>query len=99
MYYCGGTIAGPFYEYKDYINFIELKEHYAKIPSTILPTLKRLMHAISKTIIFNCIVVCLIFVSTLESFLAYDYVTTDEFSELNFFYKVGTHFFSGYNCY
>jgi hypothetical protein len=45
MFYCGGTIAGPFYEYKDYINFIERKNHYAVIPSTITPTLKRLSHA------------------------------------------------------
>lgn len=47
MYYCGGTIAGPFYEYTDYINFIETKEHYKHIPNTVLPTLKRLLHALS----------------------------------------------------
>jgi hypothetical protein len=28
MYYCGGTIAGPFFEYKDYTNFINRTNHY-----------------------------------------------------------------------
>lgn len=46
MYYCGGTIAGPFFEYKDYINFIRCEGNYKMIPSTIIPTLKRVSHAI-----------------------------------------------------
>ena len=45
MYFCGATIAGPFFEYKDYINLIEKKEEYQKIPSTVLPALKRLFTA------------------------------------------------------
>jgi len=48
MYYCGGTIAGPFFEYKDYINFIERTGHYQAIPSTIKATLNRLSHAVCK---------------------------------------------------
>ena len=28
MYFCGATIAGPFYEFKDYKNLIEKREHY-----------------------------------------------------------------------
>ena len=47
MYFCGGTIAGPFFEYMDYKNFIEKKEHYKVIPSTVLPTFKRLSNAAS----------------------------------------------------
>jgi len=46
LYYCGGTIAGPFYEYKDYIDFMNREGHYSKIPSTIVATLERLAVAI-----------------------------------------------------
>jgi hypothetical protein len=48
MYHCGGTISGPFFEYKDFINFIHRTGHYKNIPSTLLPTIKRLSHAICK---------------------------------------------------
>jgi lysophospholipid acyltransferase len=48
IYYCGGTIAGPFFEYKDYVNFIERKGHYSAIPNTIFETLKRVSHALCK---------------------------------------------------
>ena len=48
MYYCGCTIAGPFFEYKDYINFIHRTGHYSSIPSTILATLNRVSHAVCK---------------------------------------------------
>ena len=54
MFFCGGTIAGPFYEYKDYINFIQKKDDYSYIPNTILPTLKRIFHAIcNKKVLIN----------------------------------------------
>ena len=48
LYYCGGTIAGPIFEYKDYINFIQRTGHYKDIPSTIVPTLIRFSHACGK---------------------------------------------------
>jgi lysophospholipid acyltransferase len=48
MYYCGCTIAGPFFEYKDFINFINRKSHYANIPKTYIPTLIRFSQAICK---------------------------------------------------
>ena len=47
MYYCGGTISGPFFEYVDFIQFIEKKGHYKSIPSTIIPTIKRVAVAFS----------------------------------------------------
>lgn len=46
LYYCGGTIAGPFYEYKDFNEMINRTGHYIKIPNTINATLIRLSHAI-----------------------------------------------------
>jgi len=52
MYYCGGTIAGPFFEYKDYLYFINRTGCYSAIPSTFVPTLIRFSHAICKLYIF-----------------------------------------------
>jgi len=46
MYYCGGTIAGPFFEYKDFNNFINRTHSYENIPSTIVPTLIRFTTAL-----------------------------------------------------
>ena len=48
MYYCGGTITGPFFEYNDFINFIYRKGHYSNIPSTYIPAIKRIFHAVCK---------------------------------------------------
>ena len=47
-FYLGSTIAGPFYEYKDYIDFIEKKNSYKVIPNTVQATLKKLALAICK---------------------------------------------------
>lgn len=46
MYYCGTTIAGPFFEYKDYKQFIHRTGHYQAIPNTVKATLVRLSHAV-----------------------------------------------------
>jgi D-alanyl-lipoteichoic acid acyltransferase DltB (MBOAT superfamily) len=48
IYYCGGTIAGPIYEYKDYSNFINKTGCYSYIPNTVVPTLIRFSHAVCK---------------------------------------------------
>jgi hypothetical protein len=48
IYYCGGTITGPFFEYKDFINFIERTGHYSNIPNTVFETIKRVCHAMCK---------------------------------------------------
>jgi lysophospholipid acyltransferase len=36
-----GCIAGPFFEYSDYIRFIEETDEFANIPFTLLESLKR----------------------------------------------------------
>ena len=36
VYFCCGCIAGPFFEYSDYIRYIEEKEEYEKIPPSFL---------------------------------------------------------------
>lgn len=60
MYYCGGTLSGPFYEYQDFIQFIEKRGHYKSIPGTFIPTLTRLATSFSKSIstFILCVSVC-----------------------------------------
>jgi hypothetical protein len=48
VYFTGGCMCGPFFEFSDYINFIEKKDHYANVPSTILPSLMYLLKSTSK---------------------------------------------------
>jgi lysophospholipid acyltransferase len=88
MYYCGGTIAGPPFEYKDYINFIQRKGHYANIPNTIVPTLIRLSHAICKS---NRLIKGLVFIVMCALFgdvFAPEYLITEEYASKSFLYKV-----------
>lgn len=76
-YYCGGTIAGPFYEYRDFMNFIELKKEYANVPSTISATLKKFITAI-------------FFIGVnifLEDHFKTDFLQTKEFAESSMIYK------------
>jgi lysophospholipid acyltransferase len=46
VYFYPTAICGPFIEFRDFQNFINCKEEYSKIPSTVLPSLKRMLHAI-----------------------------------------------------
>ena len=41
-YSCGicGSVVGPFYEYKDYIELINLEGRYKNRPSTVWPTIR-----------------------------------------------------------
>ena len=43
IYFVSSSIFGHFIEFRDFMNFIHLKEQYKKIPSTFLPALNRLM--------------------------------------------------------
>mmetsp|Transcript_5677 Transcript_5677/g.7255 ORF Transcript_5677/g.7255 Transcript_5677/m.7255 type:complete len:88 (-) Transcript_5677:74-337(-) len=42
MYFCGGPLMGPFFEYKDYTDFIYLQGRYSNMPAnvTLIPALK-----------------------------------------------------------
>lgn len=78
MYYSGGTIAGPFYEYRDYINFVEKKDSYKSIPSTVVASILRFGIALGRE--FNSSNhYCLVFVALnvlLEDTFHSDYVYT-----------------------
>jgi hypothetical protein len=51
MYFCGASISGPFYEYKDFQKYMKSEGHYANIPQTWWPTLNR----VKDLVIFICI--------------------------------------------
>lgn len=87
MYYCGGTIAGPFFEYKDYTNFINRTNHYQAIPSTIIPTIIRFATAIGKKNNFTFIIAFIVVNSLLGDTFYPDYLLTEEYAEKNFVYK------------
>lgn len=42
MYFCGGAISGPWYEFKDFQSYMRSQGNYKQIPSTVVPTLKRI---------------------------------------------------------
>ena len=44
-FFCGGASIGVFFEYSDYIKFIENEGHYKHIPNPIFKSLKYLMLA------------------------------------------------------
>jgi len=46
MYFCGACISGPWYEFKDFQNYMSGKENYKIIPNTLQPTLVRIFHVI-----------------------------------------------------
>jgi lysophospholipid acyltransferase len=43
IYFVSSSIIGTFIEFRDFMNFIHLKEQYKKIPSTILAALNRIL--------------------------------------------------------
>ena len=83
MYYCGSTLCGPNFEFKDFVNFMELKENYSKIPTTISATAIRMSHG------FACLVLHLI----LSEFVDIDYIITEDFAAQAFWYKLAYSYF------
>lgn len=70
IYICCGTIAGPFFEFKNYKLFINKQGNYANIPSTYKQTLIRFSHAIF-FILMN---------SVFGDYFPIDYMLTPEFA-------------------
>lgn len=44
MFFCGGCIIGPYYEYKDFDDFINRRDYYGRMKkgSTLVPALIRM---------------------------------------------------------
>jgi len=48
VFFCGACICGPFFEYSDYINYIEKKGIYANMPSSFIASIIRFVQGHSK---------------------------------------------------
>jgi lysophospholipid acyltransferase len=44
LYFCGGAISGPWFEFRDFQDYLRGRKQYAKIPSTVRPALTRILH-------------------------------------------------------
>lgn len=78
VYFSSACICGPFFEFADYKNYIEMNGHYAQIPSTVLPALKR----------YGQSFICLVLNLVIGNYFWADYCGTEEFTHHSFFYKV-----------
>jgi hypothetical protein len=92
VFYCGGTISGPFYEYKDFDNFINKKDIYVTIPNTMIPTIKRFLTAFSNYINNLIYLVFVALNAAIDDYFVPGYIITEEFGNKNFIYKVITIF-------
>jgi len=75
--YPGGNFLGPFFEFRDYKDFIEKQGFYANIPSTLPETGRKLFAGII------CLTLCIILPSRFDI----NKLATDEFHDLPFWHK------------
>lgn len=47
MYFCGASISGPWYEYKDFQLYMKSQENYKSIPNTVSATFTRFIHCVT----------------------------------------------------
>ena len=88
-FFCCACMCGPFFEYRDYINFIEQNEHYYEIPNSLLPSLKRLFQGLCNTIYYHLyFIVCLAINVTVANYFWLDFCGTEDYSQMGFLYKV-----------
>ena len=85
-FYCQQYALGTFFEYRDFINWIEEKNEYKKVPSPILESLKYLCYGITVIVIF----------SLGAGNFPIMYCYSDEFMEHSFLYKFAYANTSGY---
>jgi len=79
IYFCGASISGPWYEYRDFNDLINLQGDYSKgIPSTWRAALTRYLTAWS----------CVAFGSFFAYFFPYKYMLTDEFDNHSLLWKI-----------
>lgn len=78
MYFCGAAISGPWYEFQDFENMIDLKEDFANVPSTLKPALRRYLDA------WLCVIVGTLF----DHFFDHNFMLTESFAELPIYKKV-----------
>lgn len=77
VFYCGANICGPFFEFSDYINYIERKGVFANIPNTIIPSIIRMINGL----------MCLTLNLVIGNYYWIDYCSTAEFAAMPFLNK------------
>ena len=77
-FYCQQYALGTFFEYRDFINWIEEKNEYKRVPSPVLESLKYVGYGIAVIIIFSVGV----------GYFPMDYCFSDEFTEHSLLYKL-----------
>jgi len=71
-------ICGPIYEFAAWKNYVEEKDVFTKIPSTVLPALKMVGQALFWLVAFVLI----------SSYFQVDFLYTDEYGQMNIFAKL-----------
>lgn len=78
IYFYPASIIGPTFNFVNYQDFIHLKNQYAGLPSTLQSTFKE----------FFIGMVFAILTSLLGTKFPLDYLTTEEYSQINFLKKI-----------
>lgn len=80
-------LVGPFYEYKDFIDFINRRGEFTHIPSTFKASTIRLSHALSIILLLNRSV-CSAWNIILSMFFNPQHCLTEEFAKTSILWKV-----------
>lgn len=78
VYFYPTAICGPFFEFKDFKQFIYKEERFSHIPSTLIPTLK--------TLGISCC--CLAFVIFAKPYANIEMILTEEYQRCSLIYKL-----------
>jgi hypothetical protein len=97
-FFCCGCIVGPFFEYSDYIMFIEERGRYKHVPSTFVPSLIKLGQGLSKDITnyLQTFIVCMVLNLVLSQYFDNQFCATDEYASYSFPYKVNINSLNSY---
>jgi lysophospholipid acyltransferase len=74
-----GALAGPRFEYADFIKFIEQRDEYAKIPCTFLPAMKKFCEGV---------LAALVTVFVFAPYFDHHYMTTEEYFNEPLWYRI-----------
>lgn len=89
VFFCSACIVGPFFEFSDYVMYIERRGRYQDIPIPIIPSIVRFFQGKCKHCFYLITsLVCLAAHIYLAQTFYTDHVITPEFANYNFFYKV-----------
>ena len=87
-FYCQQFALGVFFEYRDFINWIEETNEYKRVPSPVVESLKYAVYGILSIVVF----------SVGAAFFPISYCFTDEYSDSSLGYKLVYANMSGLFC-